>query len=247
MVNNLSGRPQGGDGQQNGSRGTCSPRAKLPASWPGAPPGAVSLCWANPIEGVSKLDSLAQLGFASVSHSPEQSFFAYGGFLLLDEQGTVITVQAVGVGEDLIFDKPRPWRDTFTRFLDESGRTRPVTLPLLLRGGASEFCWIAPQEELTDGSERWVPSQVGAFLYKRSGGDPALYFPLSSASFRADGFGAQLIQSISRQRSGSAEDTGAGGRSSPLKWLSRLGSWRKDAADEKPRSQSVVEVKVGKI
>ena len=42
--------------------------------------------------------------------------------------------------------------------------------------GAREFCWINPAERLALGSETWMPSMLGAFLYLMADGE-AVYFP----------------------------------------------------------------------
>jgi hypothetical protein len=42
------------------------------------------------------------------------------------------------------FSEPRPWRAEFTKQLDDAGRFQPVTLPELLRAGATQFCWLSP-------------------------------------------------------------------------------------------------------
>jgi len=162
----------------NATRGTCSPRAPLPVGWPGAPPEAEQICWAYPVAGISKLDALGALGFVNISASAEQCFFAYGGFLLIDSRSAVVAVQAVGIGDDLAFGKPQALREEFTKCLDSEDRVRPVTFPPLLRGGARQFCWIAPGEHLTLGTQVWMPSKTGAFLYMRADGESPIFFRL---------------------------------------------------------------------
>jgi hypothetical protein len=44
-----------------------------------------------------------------------------------------------------------------------------VTLPILLRAGAREFCWVTPDERLGAG---WEPAKFGAFVYAMAGGPP---------------------------------------------------------------------------
>ena len=156
------------------AHGTISPRAPIPAGWPGASPTATHLCWAYPSE--AKLDPISALGFANVSASPEQCFVAYGGFLHLDASGSVVAVQAVGAGDALTFGPARRMRDDFTKGLEVEGRLRPVTLPDLLRGGARRFCWIAPGEALKHGARTLVPSQTGAFMYTLADNHPPVYF-----------------------------------------------------------------------
>lgn len=158
------------------TRGTTSPRALLPAGWPSAPPTAERICWAYPVEG--KLDPVSALGFANVSASPEQCFIAYGGFLLLDATGAVVATQAVGAGDDLAFGPAQTMRKEFTAGVEAKGRLRPVTLPPLLRGGARQFCWVAPGESLHCGTDKLVPSKTGAFLYTLADGKPPIYFEL---------------------------------------------------------------------
>ena len=137
---------------------------------------------AYPADGISKLDKLRQLSFASVSMSAEQCFTAYGGFLLLDRSGVVVAVQAVvltdalaPVEDVIMFSKPNTWRGEFTKLLEKS-RLSHVTFPSLLRNGARQFRWIAPKEQLELEQDRWMPSPTGAFLYLRDNEDPPLYF-----------------------------------------------------------------------
>ena len=171
----IQSKDKGGSGSQGTtSQGTTSPRAKLPKGWPRAPLAAKQICWAYPCEG--KLDAVSALSFTNVSASPEQCFLAYGGFLLLDAAGAVIAVQAVGGGSDLVFGPARPLRRDLTKGVEAEGRLRPVTLPDLMRGGAFQFCWIAPGETLQRETDKVVPSQTGAFLYTLANGKPPIYF-----------------------------------------------------------------------
>lgn len=169
---------------EHASRGDRSPIAPLPAGWPGAPASAAQVCWAYPMEGVAKLDALGALGFVNTSASPEQCFYAYGGFLLLDASGAVVAVQAVGAGAELGFSPPKPLPKAATTDC-VARRLRPVTLPPLLRGGARQFCWIAPGEGLACGPTTWVPSKTGAFLYLCADGAPPIYFSLVLGTSRA--------------------------------------------------------------
>ena len=102
---------------------------------------------------------------------------AYGGFLLLDDAGAVVAVQTVGGGADLAFGAPQAWRPEFTEQLEGAGRFQPVTLPSLLRDGATHFCWLNAGEELKAGDTSWMPSKEGAFLYRRKDATP-LFFPV---------------------------------------------------------------------
>ena len=163
--------------------GNCSPTAPIPPGWPDCPPSATHLCWAYPIDGVAALQASAQLAFLAVSASPEFHFALYGGFLLLDAEGSVVAVKAVQVGGSsalLEFEGPRKWRPEFLPPLRAAGRLQPVTLPPLLAAGAEAFCWINPHETLTSGPESWSPSGRGAFVYAMRGGeDAAIYFPVT--------------------------------------------------------------------
>lgn len=149
--------------------GHCSPIAKLPADWPGAPPNASALCWAYPVEGVAVMQKTSQLGFLSLTTSAELQFAVYGGFLLLDNSNTVVSVEAIpldpsdaAVTSRLAFGNPRPWRAEFTQALATAERLSPVTLPALVQAGAQQFCWINPSETLHCDAEEWTPSKTGA-------------------------------------------------------------------------------------
>jgi hypothetical protein len=114
-----------------------------------------------------------------VSTSPTLMFVAYGGFLLLGKDDSVLAVQAIAndTADHLIdFGSPRVWRDEFTPQLQADKRFEPVTLPWMQKAGASEFCWLNPNEVLSHGPETWQPSVHGAFLYLMADGH-ATYFP----------------------------------------------------------------------
>jgi hypothetical protein len=88
-------------------------RSQLPANWPGAPDGAEKLCWAYPVALLKQ----SQTSFLAVSTSPTLMFVAYGGFVLLGKDDTVLAVQAIAndTADHLIdFGAPRVWRDEFT-------------------------------------------------------------------------------------------------------------------------------------
>ena len=84
------------------------------------------------------------------------------------------------------FLPPVPWRDGFTTQLETQDRIQDVTYPPLLRAGASSFCWIAPDEQLRDGDETWVPSATGGFVYYRYD-EPALFFPCDTSKGKSAG------------------------------------------------------------
>ena len=83
----------------------------------------------------------------------------------------------VGGGADLAFGTPQAWRPEFTEQLEGAGRFQPVTLPSLLRDGATHFCWLNAGEELKAAGASWVPAKGGAFLYKMKGKEP-IFFPV---------------------------------------------------------------------
>ena len=91
-----------------------------------------------------------------------------------------MAVQALGApkagGATLRFDAPRRWRPNFLAAVEP--RLQAITLPALLRAGATAFCFLHPREVVSSGTEEWSPSPTGAFLYKLSDGT-ALYFPLA--------------------------------------------------------------------
>ena len=131
--------------------------------------------------GMSDLSHHSRLAFLKLTASPDLRFAAYGGFLLLDDAGAVVAVQTVGGGADLAFGTPQAWRPEFTEQLEGAGRFQPVTLPSLLRDGATHFCWLNAGEELKAGDTSWMPSKEGAFLYRRKDAAP-LFFPVRAAA-----------------------------------------------------------------
>ena len=102
--------------------GRCSPVVPLPARWPAAPATAKRMCWAYPMAGMAELSYNSRLAFLKLTASPDLRFAAYGGFLLLDDAGTVVAVQTVGGGADLAFGAPVAWRSEFTEQLEGAGR-----------------------------------------------------------------------------------------------------------------------------
>ena len=173
------------------NEGNCSPSGRLPAGWPGAPSGAVSLRFASPLKHIAQqleLGSLQHL-FLSISASPELSFAAYGGFILQDASGAVVCVQAVceaTAGSDegvLTFAEPQAVDGvgSFEESLRIAGRLNPITFPSLKRAGATFFSWLCPGElPFAKGATASLlgAGSDGGFLYLRSKGQPLLYFPL---------------------------------------------------------------------
>ena len=165
-----------------GNTGSCTRSAPLPPSWPGAPANAQRLCWASALDrteaGASlKGGSKMMSAFLSVDSSPALRFAMYGGFLLLDSAGVVVTVQQPHIpnGADLDYEAPRPWRHEFSASL--ASRLKEVTIPFQQRGGARKSCFILPQEELSAGPELWTPSITGAWLFQMKDGTES-YYPL---------------------------------------------------------------------
>jgi len=160
--------------------GRCSPKSSVPTNWWGAPVGAEYLAFASPMDGMSELKALERLAFLSVSHSAERRFVAFGGFIFFDANGDIIGVQAVGTGEQLTFKPPRPWRIEFTAGLSQADRFQPVTIKHLSKGGATEFCWLLPGEELSSESgEKWMPCAHGGFLYLMAGDMRPIFFEVA--------------------------------------------------------------------
>ena len=180
--------------------GKCSPLAKLPTGWPGAPIDAVAVCWAYPVEGIAQLGKTADgaLAFLALTVSVELRFTAYGGFLLLDASGAVVAAQAIGAPTErhtLRFGKAEALDPPRVGPLRASGRLQSVTLPSLLRAGATHFCWLAPNEV---GASRAPLIEYGAFAYLLDR-EPPIFFRLenpvdSVTKERA----ARTIQALSR-------------------------------------------------
>ena len=128
------------------------------------------MCWAYLMAGMSDLSHHSRLAFLKLTASPDLRFAAYGGFLLLDDAGAVVAVQTVGGGADLPSGRRR-------RGVSSSSSRwpsfQPVTLPSLLRDGATHFCWLNAGEELKAAGASWVPAKGGAFLYKMKGRSPS--------------------------------------------------------------------------
>eukprot|EP01059_Diplonema_ambulator_P004136 TRINITY_DN13844_c0_g1_i2.p1 TRINITY_DN13844_c0_g1~~TRINITY_DN13844_c0_g1_i2.p1 ORF type:complete len:1312 (+),score=393.11 TRINITY_DN13844_c0_g1_i2:450-3938(+) len=93
----------------------------------------------------------------------------FGAYLYLNEHGSIVALNSVEPSEQgLAFEKPVPWKDSFTKNLWRKGRFRPVTLSKLKAEGALWYCWLNPGEELQSkaaGQPLWMPSKSGAFIY----------------------------------------------------------------------------------
>lgn len=103
----------------------------------------------------------------------------YPNSAIIGHSSIVVAVQAVGSGTDLTFGPPQALQKQVTKAVEADGRLRPVTLPPLLRGGARQFCWVAPGESLACGNEKCPPSATGAFLYMCADDAPPIYFKLA--------------------------------------------------------------------
>ena len=62
--------------------------------------------------------------------------------------------------------------------LQNSGRMRDVTLPILIRLGAKAFCWVHPNEDINGDESGGVLTAYGAFLYTFSDGSDPVFFHL---------------------------------------------------------------------
>ena len=171
------------------NEGVLSPRVPLPRGWPRSAVGspATHLCWASPMQGIRNL-SFQAVGkhFLAITARPALMFVAYGGFLLLDEQGDVVEAQAVregsaaGAGLSVRFQDPIAWKSAeFLGPLKDAHRMQNVTISALRARGAERFAWVGPDESLQSKSGvSWSPSATGGFLYQFTGGD-CVFFPLA--------------------------------------------------------------------
>jgi hypothetical protein len=119
---------------------------------------------------------------------PNLNCLLYGCFLYFDAAGATTEVNSVGLGDNLHFHLPVPWRDSFTRPLRRDGRVRDITTSAMFNAGFHQFAWINPHEVLTsdDGSgQTWTPAPDGGFVYlaspKADAGVHSLLFNVDSA------------------------------------------------------------------
>ena len=183
------------------NQGDLSPRVPLPAKWPRADTNkpATQLCWAAPMHGIRGANMQAVgHAFLAITAKPALNFAAYGGFLLLDDSGTVVEAQAVRGpslgGLALALGQPMAWpKHVSLKPLEDQGRVQQVTIAHIRAQGATKFCWIGPEEAFIsaegDGrgssgsNSRWVPSATGGFLYLfDNDAKEGVFFPLSSVS-----------------------------------------------------------------
>ena len=189
--------------------GRCSPVTPLPRGWPSAPKQACSLCWAYPLEGMRQLSEQPQtaLAFLGLTVNPALRFTAYGGFVLLDDQGAAVALQTLGAptGGALTFGRAEKLsRDTIEPL---HSRMQDVTLPSLLRAGAEQFCWLVPGEALdyapetqheTQSFRRKYGANHGAFAYRMNDGPPLLFCVNDPALSDAHADAAKKIQAHTR-------------------------------------------------
>ena len=137
------------------NEGNCSPSGRLPAGWPGAPSGAVSLRFASPLKHIAQqleLGSLQHL-FLSISASPELSFAAYGGLYskMLPAPSFACRPFArrqpgATKGSLHLQSRKLSMELAVEESLRIAGRLNPITFPSLKRAGATFFSWLCPGE-----------------------------------------------------------------------------------------------------
>merc|ERR1719277_1320748 len=80
----------------------------------------------------------------------------FGGFVYLDDSGSVKAVMALAIGDGLEFKASAPWKREYSGAL--AGRWQPVTAPLLKARGVKRYAWINPNETLKgdEGAPDWT-------------------------------------------------------------------------------------------
>jgi nicotinamidase-related amidase len=144
----------------------------------GIPEKAVKFCWVNPMDKVDTIPVTAMSYLPTTSEAA--AFLIHGGFVYLDEAGSVCHVGVLQHGPGFDFGPPEPFNADFLAAV--KSRMHPVTLPALKRGGAKYFAWIHAGEELAVGGNTWRPSEHGAFVYLFGSPDTAdsrdIFFPV---------------------------------------------------------------------
>lgn len=155
--------------------GTCSPRGLLPPGWPGAPEHATHVCWAYKTDAVLALQQspLQRGAFLGLSTSPILRFIVHGGFLLLDELGSVVALQSICIEEPdpskpekvtLSFCEPVPFSGASPQLSEEHSRLMPVNIPYMRAAGATRFCWVNTAHNTVQDSQSEGNEQQTGFL-----------------------------------------------------------------------------------
>merc|ERR1711957_890148 len=87
---------------------------------------------------------------------PDVLFLVVGGYVYFDNKRNVVGINSVlpAASGGLKFGPPKQWRPEWTAQLKRQGdRWRPVTLRKLLVAGATEFCWLRPDEFIAGTSD----------------------------------------------------------------------------------------------
>jgi len=135
----------------------------------GIPEGAVYFVWSYPF--FTDWDMPDDDCTGSSTDCPDMAFLRIGGFIYLDASYKPIHILAATPSAEggLKFGRPKRMAQKWVEKLLYQDQFQPVTLQFLLEKGTTDFCWIAPEEEVMTedpGKEATVAScQYGGFAY----------------------------------------------------------------------------------
>lgn len=131
----------------------------------GIPHTVETYAWTSLCEGgINQTEySDTELQSLMAMNEPDLCFLLRGGFLYFNKAGECVTISSLvpsGVGW-LSFGPPKPWFSDWTLGFRKKERFAPVTIKALSAAGATEYCWITPNEVL--GGQSICP--FGGFAY----------------------------------------------------------------------------------
>eukprot|EP01083_Nonionella_stella_P068540 182101_1 len=116
------------------------------------PADAKYFAWCYPSVLPSNEICLTQEQMPTWAADPNIMFFTVGGYMYFDTKCQLLRINTLIPSADggLQFSKPMKWDNRFTSCLHKAGRFQDITLAALSKTGAKYFCWLFPQEELTN-------------------------------------------------------------------------------------------------
>jgi len=157
--------PKGGIGDS--IFGCLSPMSSISsANFPidgGVPEEAEWFVWSYPFEADWHAAGVQQ----NVDVDPDVAFLSNGGFVYFDKTFNVVRLDAALVDPkgSVVFGPPQEVAGEWYTKVVHTNRLRPITNRAFLRKGATDFCWILPDESIPTASGQVVQCRHGGFAY----------------------------------------------------------------------------------
>merc|ERR1719491_881079 len=98
-----------------------------------------------------------------------KTFLAGGGFMYFDEDGQVVKVTTIGQWRDdcdkvgVHFGEKQMWDNRWTRAMKADARFHKISFQQMQNMGATEVCWLCPDEQINGCIVPKIP--YGGFAY----------------------------------------------------------------------------------